>query len=304
MGARHVSRWVVVAAALLYWVPGSALAQAAPEETFAPAPSADEEAQRARGARQHFITGLEHYEAERYRESIAEFEAAARLVPSADLWFNIARAQEKLHEYEPAAESYRRYLRDRVDAPDADAVQAKIVALEAAAEAQRQAALNPAAGTLVVRADREGAQVRLDGQVAATTPVSAPLAMTPERHRLDVSHEGHIPFRADVQIEPGMTTQARVTLTPATEYRTLGRQRVATWILAAVAAGSLGASIGLGVHAKQLQNDGDLGGARQWARYSDYATAGVITFGVGATVAFFLEGRSTRTERVDGDASE
>lgn len=300
VSARNVAFQVVAAAlALSLGGPSSALGQQPAEESFAPAPSAQEEADRASEARQHFITGLEYYEAERYQDSIAEFEAAAVLVPSADLWFNIARAQEKLHQYGPAAESYRRYLRDRVDAPDAEPVRAKIAVLEATAEAQREAARNPAAGSLVLRADREGAEVRVDGERVGRTPVSAPLAMTPERHRLEIAQDGNIPFRADVQIEPGMTTDARVTLAPLTEYRTLGRRRIATWVLAAVAAGSLGAAIGLGVRAKQIYDDGDLDSARRWARYSDYGTAGVITFGVGATVAFFLEGRSTRTEKVD-----
>ncbi len=270
------------------------------EAEFAPAPSAEAEAARAREAREHFLAGLAHYEAERYPESIAEFEAAARLVPSADLWFNIARAQERMNRPGDAAESYRRYLRDRVDAPDAEAVQAKIASLEAAAEAQRRAALDPATGTLVVRSDRDGAEVRLDGEVSATTPVPSPLAVTPARHRLEVAEEGRIPFRADVQVEPGVTAEAHATLAPETEYRTVGRRRIVTWTLSAVAVAALGASLGLGIHAARLQNDGDLAAARDWARYSDYATAGVITFALGATVAFFVEGRATRTERVTG----
>jgi tetratricopeptide (TPR) repeat protein len=306
VGGLHVSARVVAAAAFALVVGGAGLARSQPpaDATFAPAPPVDEEVARARNARERFSRGLEHYEAERFRDAIAEFESAARLVPSADVWFNIGRAHERLGEPGLAAESYRRYLRDRVDAPDAETVQARIAALEAAAEAQRRAALAPSAGTLVVRADRDGARVRLDGEATATTPVTAPLAVTPDRHRLDVSDTGRIPFRADVQVEAGVTTEARATLVPMTEYRTVGRRRVATWTLAAVAVASLGASVGLGVRASQLQNDGDLSGARDWARFSDYATAGVITLGLAATVAFFLEGRATRTERVRADADE
>jgi len=81
-----------------------------------------------------------HYEAERFSEAIHSFQVAASLIPSADLWFNIARCHEQLArarnsaaDYEQAIAYYRRYLTDRVDPPDR-------AAIEAAAEAMRLAA--------------------------------------------------------------------------------------------------------------------------------------------------------------------
>ena len=63
---------------------------------------------------------MQHYRARRYREAIREFEQSASTVPNAELWFDIGRAHEQLGEYGLAIENYRGYLRDRVDAPDAD----------------------------------------------------------------------------------------------------------------------------------------------------------------------------------------
>ncbi len=284
--------------ALLAWTCARAEAQARPAPAAAPAPSAQEEARSASDAREAFLEGLDHYEHGRFQEAIDAFERAAAIVPSADLWFNIARAYEELHDYGAAAESYRRYLRDRVEPPDAEAVQARIASLEARAETERQSRDRPATGRLVVRADRPGAEVRLDGEVSATTPVPAPLVVAPERHRLELTHEGDLPFRAEVRVEPGMTAETHAVLTPATEYRTLGRRRIFTWVLAGLAVASLGTSIGLGVHAVHVKNDGDLPSARDWARYSDYATGGTIVFSVSGLVTFFLEGRASETERV------
>ena len=62
---------------------------------------------------------MEHYRARRYREALRELELSVAEVPSAEVWFDIGRAHEQLGEYALAIDSYRRYLRDRVDAPDA-----------------------------------------------------------------------------------------------------------------------------------------------------------------------------------------
>ncbi len=83
--------------------------------------SVTQSAATARKAQQHFEQGLHQFEAHHFREAIEEFELAANLVPSADLWFNIARAHEELNEYDEAIQYYQRYLRDRVDPPDSAA---------------------------------------------------------------------------------------------------------------------------------------------------------------------------------------
>ena len=69
--------------------------------------------------------------------------------------------------------------------------------------------------------------------------------------------------------------------------------------MAGLAAASLGASIGLGVHAASLNSDGNRAEANRWARYSDYALGGTALFGVGTVTLYFAEGRSVRTERVE-----
>src|SRR5690606_9604956 len=64
--------------------------EAAPETGASP-----ENLEATQRAREHFMAGVEHFSAHRYREAIRAFSLAAQLVPSADLWFNIARAHEE-----------------------------------------------------------------------------------------------------------------------------------------------------------------------------------------------------------------
>ena len=97
--------------ALLVLAPARLLAQdAPPPDEPGDGTVASQDADVARRAREEFEQGFAHFEARRFREAIHSFQVAAQLVPSADLWFNIARAHEELGEWEQAIEHYRRYL--------------------------------------------------------------------------------------------------------------------------------------------------------------------------------------------------
>ena len=273
-------------------------------EAGAPEAASPEDAQAAQQAREHFRTGMEHFEGRRFREAIHEFQLAAALVPSADLWFNIARASEELSDLpslEQAVEYYRRYLRDRVDPPDRDAVEARIASLEERIEAAREAQLRrPDTGTLRIGVETEGAQVRLDGQPSGETPVPAPISVEPGRHRLDLEREGYVPFRSEVRVEPGVVTTAYADLVPATRYRAVRGRRIFTWITAGLAAAALGTSIGLGVHARS-RADEDLSDGRRWAAISDYVLGSALVLGVTSVILYFVEGRAVGTERIGPD---
>jgi tetratricopeptide (TPR) repeat protein len=260
-----------------------------------------EDPEAARSARVHFRKGLEHFEERAYRQAIREFELAAQAVPSADLWYNIARAHEELSEYERAIEHYQRYLRDRVDPPDRAEVESHIEELERRAEAQRKAQrTRPDSGTLRVQSTVEGARVTVGGRSIGETPVPVPLSLEPGRHRVVVEKEGYVPFRSEVQVEPGVTTGAYADLEPAVRYRSVGRGRVWTWVATGLAAGALGTSLGLGIRAKRLQNDGNLDDARDWSTYSDYALGAGLGLALVSAVLWFVEGRSVASERVVG----
>lgn len=248
-----------------------------------------------RQAREHFTAGVEHFTAHRYREAIRSFSLAAQLVPSADLWFNIARAHEELSEYEEAIEHYRLYLRDRVDPPDREVVEQHITVLEERAEAAREARRARATtGTLRLSANREGAEVLLDGEPIGAPPLTRELA--PGRHPLEVSLEGYIPMRAEITVEAGVPTAAYADLVPETRFRAVHPDRVFAWIAWGLAAASLGASIGLGIEAASRQPN--LEDARAWAAYSDGALGGAIGLGLVGLILWFVEGSAVGSERI------
>jgi tetratricopeptide (TPR) repeat protein len=261
--------------------------------------AAPENLDAARAARQHFERGLAHFQARAFREAIQEFELAAALVPSADLWFNIARAHEELNDYGLAAEHYRRYLRDRVDPPDREQVERLIRSLDERAVAAREAARHaPTTGTIRVQSDVDGAAIELDAAEVGETPLVLPVSMTPGDHRVDLTREGYVPFRSSVQVRAGSTTTAYATMTPETRYRALRGKKRWTWVLVGLAGASLATSLGFGGRAIRLKNDGDFDGARQAGTRSDYLMGAGLALGITATIVFFIEGRSVGTERV------
>lgn len=90
-------------------------------------------------AKQRYRDGVEAYEAGLYELSIAYFEQADRLVPSAALAFNIARAYEKLGRPADALEKYREYLRRAPDSPNAPLARSHVARLEAAEDGKSDA---------------------------------------------------------------------------------------------------------------------------------------------------------------------
>lgn len=289
-------------------------AGSSPEDPGAAArPPEDPEA--AREARERFQAGMEHFQERRFREAIREFELAGQRVPSADLWFNIARAHEELSEYDRAVEYYQRYLRDRVDPPDRARIEGHIEGLERRAEEQRLSRRQtPTTGTLRISTTVDGSQVSIDGRQLGTAPVPAPLSLAPGRHRLTVRHDGHVPFRSEVRIEAGVTTAAHADLQPATEYRSVHGSRLFTWIAGGLAVAAAGTSVYFGARAASVQGDArdagsmaeqsmlleDAGG---WATRSDVALGAAVALAVTAVVLWFVEGRAVATERVEATAS-
>jgi tetratricopeptide (TPR) repeat protein len=273
-----------------------------------------EDPQAAQRARERFQAGMEHFQAHRYRDAIHEFELAASLVPSADIWFNIARAWEELGEHEPAIEYYRRYLRDRVDPPDRERVEQHIAELEERMEAERQQGQHaPTTGTLRIRTSIEGATVIVDGREVGESPLSVPITTEPGEHEVFVEKEGYLPFRSQVSVQPGVDTTAYADLVEATEYRAVRGSRIFTWIAGGLAVASAGVSIGLAVAANSqldeweasntdpaLRDEGLLDKSRNTALISDIMLGTAIGLAVVAVVLYFIEGRAVATERVSG----
>ncbi len=166
------------------------------------------DAQRVR-ARELYAEGQAHFDAGRFDEARAAFEAAYREVPNPVVLLGVASAEERLGRNLDAARTLRRYLRQRVDAPDRTAISERITALDPSGATAREE--SPAASTLRVTSSPEGAAISLDGQATGQmTP--AELTVAPGEHTLTLSLEGYESTSETISTVSGETGEWSPTL--------------------------------------------------------------------------------------------
>lgn len=243
----------------------------------------------------HFNAAMEHYRGRRYREAIREFELALALLPSADVHWNLARTHERLGEYARAADHYRLYLRDRVDAPDARDVSAKIEwLLEQAASADSDED-RPELGMLALDTGDPRRLVLLDGRQLESPSADRVLDVTPGRHRLEVSQSGFVPFVAEMTIDAGTLGAAHVEMAPLSRPPARASSGDWAWTLASVSAALLVGSGAFGLVALSERDDGNLDTARRWAIASDLTLGGALCSALGATLLFLSRDHTNGT---------
>jgi len=81
-------------------------------------------------ARSHYNRGTGYFNLGRYREALAEYEAAYLSVQDPPFLFNIAQCQRKMGRDQEALAAYRSYLRVAPNAPNRAEVQKRIADLE------------------------------------------------------------------------------------------------------------------------------------------------------------------------------
>lgn len=277
------------------------------------------DADTARRARVEYETGVNEYREGRYREAIRAFQVAASLTPSADLSYNIARAYEELArregnatDWDEAISYYRRYLSDAVDPPDRAEVEAHIAELVEAADAARRAALaRPTTGTLAVRADHDGARIRVGDDDVGLTPLAEPLVLAPGRYRIAAELSGYVPYRGEVTVEAGVRTSANVQLIPSTGYVSEVGTPVFAWVSFGLGGAALVTSVVLGAIAASDQSAAlqpfdmeRLEAARGLAGWSDAALGAAIGFTVLGVVLYFAESAAVGTTVTHGPTDE
>lgn len=265
-------------------------------EAQVPAPAeAQDEPSTLERAHAHFLLGLDFFRARDFRKALTEFESAAKLSPTADLWFNIGRAHEELGQYAEAAQAFDRYLRDRVDAPDAPAVKARISKLNALLRAARtRQATERELGSLRIRGRSSRSLVFLDGQPLQDE--SEPVLLPVGRHRFDVTQPGHIPLHAAVDIQPGLLTTAHAELRPAHVARTQPAVHGLDYALFGVAGAALAVSGAFATLSAIERSHGSFDDARAWAVRADVSLAGTALCALAAGILFVATKHAARTE--------
>ena len=181
-------------AAMLVWtlVPAAALAQAASE-----AGAAEEQ------ARRHFFQGATLYEEGNYEAALAEFQASVELRDVAVVHFNVAQTLRALFRYDEAIAAYQRYLErggDRIDDRRRREVERSI--------AQLRERIAPV--TLVV--EPPGTEIRIDGRHVGVAPLDDAVVLSAGRRRIELTADGHIPVRDDLEVVGGQARTLRIEL--------------------------------------------------------------------------------------------
>ncbi len=180
---------ILAALALATFLP--AAAQAAPKQ--------DDVAQ----AKAHFKKGTELYRQARYREAIAEFEAAYKAKPHGVLHYNVAQCHEKLGDIPAALKSYHEYLRETPNAEDKSEVLAAMSNLE-----KRLAATG--VQQLLVYSDPSEAEVWVDGHAKGRTPFS--IVLPHGTHSVSLVKPGYRTLTRETVLAPDRSVELDLTL--------------------------------------------------------------------------------------------
>ncbi len=95
-------------------------------------------------AKAHYDQGTVHFNLDEWPQAIEQFKAAYRLFPDATFLYNIAQCHRKLGNPADALSFYKKYLRERPEAPNRAEVEKRIEELEASKAAQPTPAVVPA----------------------------------------------------------------------------------------------------------------------------------------------------------------
>jgi len=198
-------RAILAATLLATLAPAAATGAPRAAATPAPAKAAPADDARTAEARAHFRRGAQLYKEARYREAIAEFQAAYRVKPSGVLHFNIGQAQEKLGDIPAALASYNAYLREQPSAPNRETVQRAMGNLQA-----RLAATG--VQMLYLYTDPPDAEVWVDGQLRGRSPFNA--ALPHGAHAVSLLKAGYRTVTREVVLSPDRSLEMTVSLQP------------------------------------------------------------------------------------------
>lgn len=114
-------------------------------------------------------------------------------------------------------------------------------------------------GNLEVTVDRDGAEIRVDGQVLGRSPLAGALPLSPGIHKLEVVAEGAAPYEEVVTIEANQTRHTRIELESTGGGFVLNQRTVSFGVMGLGAATLVGAGI---MGALAMGTSGDLDACR------------------------------------------
>jgi hypothetical protein len=276
-------------AAVILCLTGAARAQAPTEPAEASSLPSDDELTTlleisTMTAADAYELGVRLFEAKRYESAERAWMRSNALDPNPALLIAIADTRQRRGDEPGTVAMLERYLTERPDAPDRLSVEARI------------ATLLETPATVVVRSEREGHAILVDGKpIDKKTP--AEIELEPGAHTLIVVGDGHQVGEKSIQVGYGerkelvfiATTPSEVVVEEAElddfEQEELTARR-AVWALSGVAAASLLTGTVLGFTAlkreQDYRNNPDLETANKGERLALFAD---VSFGIAALSA-------------------
>jgi len=147
-------------------------------------------------ARDAFQAGVEHYEAGRLDEALAEFRRAYELKPTWKILFNIGQCEAAAGRYGLALDMFERYT---VEGGDEVPQQRRDYIAD---EVRR---LQPMVGVLQVEAP-DGTLIKIDGLERKTTPLKGPLRVAAGEHRVELVQGEEVLLSDTFSVAGGVTT--------------------------------------------------------------------------------------------------
>lgn len=153
-------------------------------------------------AKEKFARGVEHMRAENYQAAAEQFERAYAIAPYAVILYNLGIAYEKLDRPVDAV----RVMKQVIDEPGNLRPERVTRANETVATQSKRI------GMLIIEIDRDGADVRIDGDSIGQSPIAVPRALGSGTHFVEVLKKGFAPHRKEVRIGGERTETLEVTL--------------------------------------------------------------------------------------------
>jgi hypothetical protein len=137
---------------------------------------------------------------DKLRAQLQAAPSAKTQLAVADALFRLGRAMEAMAAYEEAQKTYG----DKLSKADKALVEGRLKELA------------KKLGTVTVRVNEAGAEVKIDGQVVGTSPIAAPLQVAAGHHEVSVTKAGFAPFAgaADVPGEGAASVEANLAPLP------------------------------------------------------------------------------------------
>jgi hypothetical protein len=142
-------------------------------------------------AREHFKQGVALFDERRFGDALAEFQRSYSLYPAYSTLYNIGEVSVALGRPLESVEAFEKFLAE--GGPSIPAGQRERVEAELKAQRGR-------VGDVHVTGLPSGAEVRVDGVVLATAPMSAPVRVPAGRHRVEAMLDGYHAERRDVDV--------------------------------------------------------------------------------------------------------